>query len=340
MATLDVYRDWLGIKEAERPLNHYQLLRLKKFEDDPEKIREHYRKLNAHVRKYAAGQYGPQSQALLNELAKAMLCLTDAQRKREYDASLGREVKGVKARTLEELLLARKVLDSEQLGKARRYADAVGVEIRDAVVQQKLAPSEKVTELYAESIGAPFIDLTETEVDEFLVPKVPALLARQNSCVPIMVDDDQLLMASPVPLRPEIEEEIRLRVGFPVRTVIATAANLHNLVNKYYPKEAADAEMAAGVDAGKVGASGAKTAGRTSAAKSSASSQPESDKTPQELAKERRNLMIVGFNLGFMAVMIATQIVMNYPFFMSLGMAVGAGLLGLGIMYLVGKNRR
>ena len=58
MATLDVYRDWLGIKEAERPLNHYQLLRLKKFEDDPEKIRGHYRKLNAHVRKYAAGQYG------------------------------------------------------------------------------------------------------------------------------------------------------------------------------------------------------------------------------------------------------------------------------------------
>ena len=24
---LDVYRDWLGIKEANRPLSHYQLLR-------------------------------------------------------------------------------------------------------------------------------------------------------------------------------------------------------------------------------------------------------------------------------------------------------------------------
>ncbi len=337
MATLDVYRDWLGIKETDRPLNHYQLLRLKKFEDDPEKIREHYRKLNAHVRKYATGQYGSQSQALLNELAKAMLCLTDAQRKREYDASLGREVKGVKARTLEELLLARKVLDSEQLGKARRYADAVGVEVRDAVVQQKLAAPEKVTELYAESIGAPFIDLTETEIDEFLVPKVPALLARQNSCVPIMVDDDQLLMASPVPLRPEIEEEIRLRVGFPVRTVIATAPNLHNLVNKYYPKEAADAEMTAGVAAGKVGSKGGA---KSSGAASATAAKPESDKTPEELAKERRMLMIVGFNLGFIGVMVATQVVMTYPFFRSLLMAIGAGVLGLGIMYLVGKNRR
>ena len=88
---LDVYRDWLGITETARPLSHYQLLRLDLFEDDPAKIRGNYRKMNAHVRKYAAGEYGAQSQELLNELAKAMLCLTDNLRKAEYDASLGRQ---------------------------------------------------------------------------------------------------------------------------------------------------------------------------------------------------------------------------------------------------------
>ncbi|MFH1924301.1 MAG: hypothetical protein ABIP48_30990, partial [Planctomycetota bacterium] len=88
---LDVYRDWLGIKEAARPLNYYQLLRLPAFEDDTSKIREHYRKMNAHVRKYATGDYAEQSQELLNELAKGMLCLTDARRKREYDVTLGRK---------------------------------------------------------------------------------------------------------------------------------------------------------------------------------------------------------------------------------------------------------
>ena len=55
--TLDVYRDWLQIPEKTRPLNHYQLLRLKQFEDDAGKIREHYRKLNGHVRKFAAGEF-------------------------------------------------------------------------------------------------------------------------------------------------------------------------------------------------------------------------------------------------------------------------------------------
>ena len=37
---IDVYRDWLGITEAQRPLNFYDLLRLKAFEDDPQKVRE------------------------------------------------------------------------------------------------------------------------------------------------------------------------------------------------------------------------------------------------------------------------------------------------------------
>jgi hypothetical protein len=52
---LDVYRDWLKIEEKARPLNHYQLLRVKQFEDDPAKIRANYRQLNAHVRKFASG---------------------------------------------------------------------------------------------------------------------------------------------------------------------------------------------------------------------------------------------------------------------------------------------
>src|SRR5262245_25925497 len=105
--TLDVYRDWLKIAETARPLNHYQLLRLKPFEDNTAKVREHYRAMNTHVRKFAAGEFAKQSQDLLNELARAMLCLTDKQRKLEYDASLGRKdaKAGPKGQSFEQLLL-------------------------------------------------------------------------------------------------------------------------------------------------------------------------------------------------------------------------------------------
>lgn len=236
---LDVYRDWLRITETARPLNYYQLLRLEPFTDDTARIRAHYRKMNAHVRKFATGDYATESQELLNELARAMLCLTDVQRKREYDASLGRreEAKG-RQRTLEEILLADKTISREQLAKARDYAQAVGLEIRDALVQQKMASPEAVMLAYAESVGLPYIELADVEVEEELIPRIPATLARHHSCVPVMTDEGELLMASPNPLIPDVEEELRLRFNMPVRTVLCTPSSINAMVAKLYPRDA------------------------------------------------------------------------------------------------------
>ena len=233
---LDVYRDWLGIAETARPLNFYQLLRLSMFEDSAAKVRVNYRKMNAHVRKFATGEYAAQSQALLNELAKAMLCLTDADRKREYDASLGRRDGGSGRRSFEDILLGNKLVDQEQLTKARRFADATGLGMRDAIVQQKLAGPDVVMMSYAESLGLPYVELEDIGVDEQLAPCVPPDLARQHACVPVMIDQGQLLMASPNPLIPDVEEELRLRFNMPVRTVLCTAAGVNQAIAKHYPR--------------------------------------------------------------------------------------------------------
>lgn len=261
MATqLDVYRDWLGIQEAARPLNYYQLLRLKKFEDDPAKVRAHYSKMNAHVRKFATGEFSQQSQDLLNELARAMLCLTDRQRKSDYDGQLGRQEPGLgKRRTLEQLLVERQVATKEELAKAERFADAVGLELRDAVVQQKLASQDVAYQLYAESEGLPFVELGDVGVDLNLAARLSAVTARQHSVVPLMATDGVLLMASPKPLRPDVEDDLRLRFDMPVRTVICTAAAINAAVNEHFPKSAAAAEMAGGADAAPAKAAKKKT---------------------------------------------------------------------------------
>lgn len=255
---LDVYREWLGISASIRPLNYYQLLRLPNFEDDTAKIRDRYRKMNAHVRKFGTGDYAAQSQALLNELAKAMLCLTDAVRKRDYDASLGRKDSGSgRRRTLEEILLASQAITPEQVAKARSFADAVGLEIRDALVQQKLATAEVVTQAYAEAEGYPYLDLSEFAISEELIPHVPATLARVHSCLPVLIDGNHLLMASPSPLNPDVEEELRLRVGLPVRTVLCTPASINAALATYYGRGAAPTTPAAAISAAAAAAAAA-----------------------------------------------------------------------------------
>lgn len=328
-ATLDVYRDWLGIAEAARPLNYYQLLRVKLFEDDTGKIRANYRKMNAHVRTFAAGEFQQQSQELLNELARAMLCLTDEKRKGEYDASLGRkEAAGGRRRSFEELLIARKVLDTAQLDKARSFASAIGVEIRDAVVQQKLAKPESVMQVYAESLGLPYIDLEDIPPDISLLPKVPVGLARRNSCIPLMVADGQLLIAAPNPIGPDVEEELRLRAGMPVRSVLCTAAGVNQVINQHYTREAAAAEMQT---------QSAKSTG----AKTTPAGEVVDPAVVAEARRQARNFAIVAFNFCFVGVMMYLRIFQRPPpgFFMSLGMAVGAGAAVGGLVYVVMSRR-
>jgi hypothetical protein len=72
---------------------------------------------------------------------------------------------------------------------------------------------------------------------------MPATLARQHSAVPLMIDNDRILVASPNPLSTEIEDQLRLRLGLMVRPVICTPAAIHEIVNRYYTREAAAKEM-------------------------------------------------------------------------------------------------
>lgn len=330
---VDVYRDWLEISETARPLNHYQLLKLKLFEDDANAVRGSYRKLNAHVRKYAAGEFGPQSQALLNELCQAMLCLTDAVRKAEYDASLGRAAAPAsgKAKSFEELLVARKVLTSEQLDKARRFSRTIGVEVRDAIFQQRLAPADQVMQVYADSIGLPFINLEDVEIDESLTPKMPAVTARQQSCVPLMAVDGRVLVMAPHLLPPEIEDLLRLQLGAPVRLVLCTPADVNQVIAKHFPKEAAAAQMAAGPAKRATAAPKADEKAAPAAAPSGAApSQTYEEK--QAAKKQQRMALIVAFNLGFVASMIAASLMgytlKSYLMPVAASLVIGAAAAG------------
>lgn len=235
---LDVYKEWLGIPEGPRPPDHYQLLRLVQFEDTADKIRANYKKLNAHVRKYASGQYSTQSQELLNELAKAMLCLTDAERKKEYDQSLGREFEEDKGRggrkTMDALLIERNLASVSQIKEAKEFAERGGLDLRDALVQLKVVEPAVAAQALAEEVGLPYVDLADMLPDDAVLDKVPRKLVKQHSILPLFIDQDRLLVACVDLISPELEEELRLRFGIPVRGVLTAPFAITQGIAKYY----------------------------------------------------------------------------------------------------------
>jgi hypothetical protein len=86
--SFDPYRKWLGIPKREQPPNHYRLLALDWFEDDPEVIEAAADRQMAHVRTYQGGRHADDSQRLLNELSAARVCLLSPEKKAAYDAQL------------------------------------------------------------------------------------------------------------------------------------------------------------------------------------------------------------------------------------------------------------
>jgi hypothetical protein len=261
-----------------------------------------------------------------------MLCLTDAQRKREYDVTLGRKEAGVgRRRSLEEILLANRDIDQTQLEKARRFADQVGLEIRDALVQQKLASADTVMLAYAEAQGLPYVELEEVGVDEELVPQIPSTTAKQHSCVPIMADGGQVLMASPNPLVPDVEEELRLRLGMPVRTVLCTPASINRLIAKHYARDAHHPAALPDAEKKRAARKATKAAQKASRKAARAAAEPPSE----EEVKQRSMYAIMGFCIGVTLGMVVLKIGAGFDYLPAFLLSLLLGGIVAGTTYFV-----
>lgn len=86
------YHVILAIPPEEQPPNHYRLLALALWEANPEVISNAYEARMVQVRNNALGKYAEASQVILNQMAKARLCLLKPAEKAAYDAELKRSL--------------------------------------------------------------------------------------------------------------------------------------------------------------------------------------------------------------------------------------------------------
>jgi len=87
----DAYRKWLGISPKDQPPNHYRLLSLELFEDDPDAISNAADRQMAHLRTFQTGPHSALSQQLLNECSAARVCLLNKEEKAKYDTVLRKQ---------------------------------------------------------------------------------------------------------------------------------------------------------------------------------------------------------------------------------------------------------
>ncbi len=90
--TFDPYHEWLAIPPEEQPANHYRLLGIAPFEAGPKVIANAADQRMSHLKQFGRTGHAEASQKLLNEVARARVCLLDEQKKAAYDAELRRQL--------------------------------------------------------------------------------------------------------------------------------------------------------------------------------------------------------------------------------------------------------
>ena len=115
--SFDPYHKWLGIPPNESPPNHYRLLGLALFESDPDVIQHAMDQRMAHLKSLATGRRVTLSERLLNEVARAGVCLLRPAERVAYDAALRARLAAVAPNTIAEPTAAAAPADFAAVGE-------------------------------------------------------------------------------------------------------------------------------------------------------------------------------------------------------------------------------
>ncbi|MCH8046292.1 MAG: hypothetical protein IID44_21500 [Planctomycetes bacterium] len=174
MDEFDPYHSWLGIPPRHQPPNHYRLLGVQAFESDVEVIANAADRQMGHVRTYQTGKHEDLSQRILNEIAKAKVCLLNPQKKAGYDEQLRGQQQSRRPGSKEPRIIQAKPLSEPNSG---------GVEAAPTIITG-VASAPQVTTSGSSNTGRPGLSRGPASRPAW---KSPLAIAAACSTVPLLI---------------------------------------------------------------------------------------------------------------------------------------------------------
>ncbi|HEV3473313.1 MAG TPA: GspE/PulE family protein, partial [Actinomycetota bacterium] len=136
---------------------------------------------------------------------------------------------------LEDLLLAKGLINEEQLEEARYQAAERGRSVGRILIELGFVPEGALVAILADQIGLDYLDLTDTHIDVMAVALVPESTARKHSCIPVGFDEqDRLILAMADPANVVAVDDIRAVTKRDVKPVVATKADVLSAIARNY----------------------------------------------------------------------------------------------------------
>src|ERR1035437_1698341 len=95
---------------------------------------------------------------------------------------------------LGEALLTKGLITPEQLTQARDVQRSAPGDIGRIIVDLEFAADKTVTEVRAETLGLPYVDLTTCKIDSTAVNSIPEHIAKRHKILPIGKQGNKLIV--------------------------------------------------------------------------------------------------------------------------------------------------
>jgi len=129
------------------------------------------------------------------------------------------------------ILVQAGVITEEQFVEALK--DETGRSLSAVLVEQGVAEEMHIARAVAENMGLAFVDLPAVDIDPTAATMLPIDLARRHSCIPIKIQDDELVVAMSDPANIFAVDDLRIVTGFDIRVVVAAESDLMNAIDRF-----------------------------------------------------------------------------------------------------------
>jgi len=126
------------------------------------------------------------------------------------------------------------VISEDQLAEADQIARRKGISPGDALVKLGYLDASDVASAQASQYGSQMVDLSDMEIPPAALELVAESLARENSIIPIAVNDGRVTVAFHDPTRLDIEEKLRFILAKEIDIVVAPKDQIEAAINRSY----------------------------------------------------------------------------------------------------------
>ena len=138
------------------------------------------------------------------------------------------------------------LITEEQLEGA--LGEGSGRSLSAVLVDQGVADEMTIARTIAENMGLAFVDIGAVEIDPTATTLLQVDLARRHICLPIKIQDDELVVAMSDPANIFAIDDLRIVTGYDIRPVVAAESDLLQAIDRFATMQESVDDMVTGVE--------------------------------------------------------------------------------------------